>query len=84
MPIIAPTLFGLEIPDAGPIFYAALVAHIVAGLTCVVTGALAATAPKRPGRHPVAGTIYYRGSRSSSAPRPSWRRSAGPRTGISS
>src|SRR4051794_27929385 len=61
MPVIATTLFGLEIPNAGPVFYAALVVHILAGLTCVAAGALAATAPKRPGRHPVSGTVYYWG-----------------------
>ncbi len=55
------TILGLEIPAAGPVFYAALAAHVLAGLTCVVTGALAATAPKRAGRHPLSGTIYYRG-----------------------
>jgi hypothetical protein len=49
---------GLPIPDAGPIFAAALVIHILSGLTAVITGALAATAKKRPGRHPRAGRIY--------------------------
>jgi hypothetical protein len=61
LPATTRTFFGLEIPDAGPAFAAALVVHILAGLTCVVAGALAATAPKRAGRHPVAGTVYYRG-----------------------
>jgi hypothetical protein len=61
MPAATRSLFGLEVPDAGPVFAAALVVHILAGLTCVATGALAATAPKRPGRHPVAGRIYYWG-----------------------
>jgi hypothetical protein len=61
MPATVRTFFGLEIPDAGPVFAAALVVHVLAGLTCVVAGALAATAPKRAGRHPVAGTVYYRG-----------------------
>jgi len=35
-----------------------LVVHIVAGLTAVVSGVLATTAPKRAGRHPRAGTVY--------------------------
>jgi hypothetical protein len=61
MVIIGETFFGLEIPAAGPVFYAALAIHIAAGLTCVVTGAVAARARKRPGRHPRFGTIYYRG-----------------------
>jgi len=35
--------------------------HVLAGLTCVATGAVAATSKKRPGRHPRFGTIYYWG-----------------------
>jgi uncharacterized membrane protein len=35
-----------------------LACHIAAGLTCVVTGALAMTAAKRPGRHTAAGAVY--------------------------
>lgn len=33
----------------------------MAGLTCVATGAIAATSQKRPGRHPKFGTVYYWG-----------------------
>ena len=51
-------LLGLPIPDAGPVFAAALAGHVVAGLTAVVAGGLAATARKRPGRHPRAGRAY--------------------------
>jgi hypothetical protein len=51
-------LFGLPIPDAGPVFAVALAGHIAAGLTAVGAGALAATAVKRPGRHPRAGRVY--------------------------
>jgi uncharacterized membrane protein len=51
-------LFGLPIPDAGPVFTAALALHIASGLTAVIAGALAATANKKPGRHPRAGHIY--------------------------
>lgn len=36
-----------------------LAVHITAGLTCVITGAVAALSPKRPGRHPWFGTTYY-------------------------
>jgi hypothetical protein len=54
-------VLGLEIPDAGLVFFVALGAHIVAGLTCVVAGALAATARKQPGRHPTAGGVYLWG-----------------------
>jgi hypothetical protein len=51
-------IFGLPIPDAGPLFAATLVLHILSGLTAVIAGALAATARKQPGRHPRAGRIY--------------------------
>jgi hypothetical protein len=56
--MLAGDIFGLPIPDAGPVSAAALVIHILSGLTAVTTGALAATAKKRPGRHPRAGRIY--------------------------
>jgi hypothetical protein len=56
---LARQLFGLPIPDEGALFDVALAFHIAAGLTCVVTGALAATAPKRPGRHPTSGRVYF-------------------------
>ena len=51
-------IFGLPIPNAGPIFAAALALHILCGLTAVIAGALAATARKQPGRHPLAGRVY--------------------------
>jgi hypothetical protein len=51
-------ILGLPIPNAGPAFAAALALHIVCGLTAVAAGALAATAKKRPGRHPRAGRVY--------------------------
>jgi hypothetical protein len=56
---LAREVFGLPIPDEGALFDVALACHIAAGLTCVVTGALAATAPKRPGRHTVSGRIFF-------------------------
>ncbi|MDG6108757.1 hypothetical protein Daura_30650 [Dactylosporangium aurantiacum] len=54
-------VFGLEIPDAGPVFAGVLVLHVAAGLTCVTAGTLAATAGKRRGRHPRAGRVYLYG-----------------------
>ncbi|MGE5828566.1 MAG: hypothetical protein ACM30G_09430 [Micromonosporaceae bacterium] len=57
-PVLAADVLGLPIPDAGPVFAAALAVHIASGLTAVITGALAATAKKRPGRHPKAGRVY--------------------------
>ena len=55
---LAGQVVGLEIPPAGPVFAGALACHVAAGLTCVVAGALAATAAKRPGRHTRSGTVY--------------------------
>lgn len=49
---------GLHVPDGGPVFVAALAVHVAAGVTAVVAGLLAATAGKRSGRHPRAGTVY--------------------------
>ena len=56
---LAREVFGLPIPDQGGLFDVALACHIAAGLTCAITGVLAATAPKRPGRHPTAGRIFF-------------------------
>src|SRR5664279_1032864 len=52
---------GLLIPDAGGVFLIALAVHVLAGAVCVLSGAVAAFARKRPGRHPVAGTVYVCG-----------------------
>jgi uncharacterized membrane protein len=56
--VLGRDILGLPIPDAGPVFAIALVVHIAAGITAVTAGALAATAQKRPGRHPIAGRVY--------------------------
>ena len=56
---LARQVFDLPIPQEGALFDVALACHIAAGLTCVLTGALAATAPKRSGRHPTAGRIFF-------------------------
>jgi hypothetical protein len=48
------------IPPGSTTFHLLLAVHIAAALTCVVTGAMAALSPKRPGRHPRQGTLYYR------------------------
>jgi len=54
-------ILGLEIPDAGPVFLAALALHVAASLACVVSGALAALSPKRPGRPPRVGHVHLYG-----------------------
>jgi hypothetical protein len=40
-------------------FAAMLLLHVPAGLTSVVAGAVAAASPKRRGRHPSFGTVYF-------------------------
>jgi hypothetical protein len=56
---LAREVFGLPVPDQGGLFDVALACHIAAALTCVTTGVLAATAPKRPRRHTTAGRIFF-------------------------
>jgi hypothetical protein len=60
--MIAPgtTIFGPEIPSAGPVFTVALALHILAGITAVTTGAVALSVRKAPGRYPRFGTVYIR------------------------
>ena len=50
---------GIEIPTTSPVFLTIVGFHVLAGLACVFTGAVAMVSPKRPGRHPTFGSIYY-------------------------
>jgi uncharacterized membrane protein len=50
---------GIAIPSTSPTFLAVVGLHVLVGLLCVVTGAIAMLSPKRSGRHPTFGTIYY-------------------------
>ena len=59
--MITGLILGIEVPDEGPLFMAALGVHVLSGMTCVVAGAVAATARKQPGRHPRAGRVYCAG-----------------------
>lgn len=52
-------LAGIEIPSTDPIFLTVVGIHILLGLACTVTGAIAILSPKRAGRHPRYGTIYF-------------------------
>ena len=58
MAALAGQSLAVAIPVDGVVFTGALACHIASGLTCVVTGAMAATAGKRPGRHTAAGRVY--------------------------
>jgi lysylphosphatidylglycerol synthetase-like protein (DUF2156 family) len=50
---------GIEIPSANPVFLAVVAIHVLLGLACTVIGAIAMLSPKRAGRHPRNGTIYF-------------------------
>jgi hypothetical protein len=50
---------GIEIPSSNPVFLAVVGVHVLLGLTCRVAGVIAMLSPKRSGRHPRFGTIYY-------------------------
>ncbi len=52
-------LVGIEIPSADPVFLTIVGVHILLGLACTVTGAIAMLSQKRRGRHPRYGTIYF-------------------------
>jgi len=59
MPAETTVVLGIEVPSTDPAFLAIVAMHIVVGLICVVVGAIGMLSPKRPGRHPLIGTIYY-------------------------
>ncbi|SHL89259.1 hypothetical protein SAMN05444159_7114 [Bradyrhizobium lablabi] len=50
---------GIEIPSTNPVFLTVVGVHVLLGLACVVTGAIAMLSEKRAGRHPRNGTIYF-------------------------
>jgi hypothetical protein len=52
-------LAGIEIPSTNPVFLIVVGVHILLGLVCTVTGAIAMLSQKRAGRHPRNGTIYF-------------------------
>ena len=54
------SLAGIEIPSTNPVFLAVVGIHILLGLACVITGAIAMLSQKRAGRHPRYGTVYFR------------------------
>ncbi len=50
---------GFEIPSNTLLFLMVLSIHVLAGLTCVISGALAMLSKKQPGRHPKSGKVYF-------------------------
>jgi hypothetical protein len=52
-------ILGIPIPPSSPVFLSIVAVQVVAGLVGTVAGIVAMVAPKRAGRHPSAGTVYY-------------------------
>jgi hypothetical protein len=52
-------LAGIDIPSTNRVFLAVVGIHILLGLACVISGAIAMLSPKRAGRHPRYGTVYF-------------------------
>ena len=52
-------VLGIPIASSSPLFRSIVAVHVVAGLICTVAGIAAMLTPKRAGRHPSAGTVYY-------------------------
>ena len=53
--------FGIPIPDEGPVFLVAVMAHIAAGLSCVVSGIVAMVSRKGGRVHIFFGRVYVGG-----------------------
>lgn len=56
----ASRILGDHVGSTAPVFLAFLAIHVVAGLTAVATGAVAALTQKGSSRHKTAGRCYYR------------------------
>jgi hypothetical protein len=52
-------VLGIPVPSSSPVFLALVAVHVLAGLVCAVAGIAAMLSPKRAGRHPSAGAVYY-------------------------
>ena len=50
---------GIPLPSDAPLFLTLVALHVAAGLICVIAGAVAMLSQKQPGRHPLAGSVYY-------------------------
>jgi hypothetical protein len=54
-------ILGIPLPSSAPLFLSIIAVHVLAGLVCVIAGAVAMLTPKVAGRHPRAGSVYYWG-----------------------
>jgi hypothetical protein len=52
-------ILGLEVPETSPFFLAVLAIHVLAAVSCVVSGAVAALSAKGSVRHVRSGRSYY-------------------------
>jgi hypothetical protein len=52
-------VLGIPIPSSSPLFLGVVAVHVATGIICTLAGVVAMLAPKRVGRHPSAGTVYY-------------------------
>ena len=52
-------VLGIPIPSSSPLFLGIVALHVTAGIVCTFAGIGAMLAPKRTGRHPTAGAVYY-------------------------
>ena len=52
-------VLGIPIPSSSPLFLSIVAVHVAAGLVCTIAGISAMLTPKRAGRHPTVGTVYY-------------------------
>ena len=52
-------VLGIPIPSSSPMFLSIVAVHVAAGLACSLAGIAAMLTPKRAGRHPTAGAVYY-------------------------
>src|SRR5262245_25776151 len=52
-------VLGIPIPSSSPMFLSIVAVHVAAGLVCSLAGIAAMLSPKRAGRHPTAGAVYY-------------------------
>lgn len=50
---------GIEIPSTSPVFLTVVGLHVLIGSVAVVSGVVAMLSPKRAGRHPTFGSIYF-------------------------
>jgi hypothetical protein len=50
---------GIQIPSTSPIFLTIVGLHVLVSSVCVVSGVVGDAEPKRGGRHPTFGAIYF-------------------------